>query len=167
MAKIYLYNPPDGAPIKNAYDGSERWSLDVGEAKAFPEKAGNYLKNTFEFLQEQAPDDAVAEVKRLEAQVVSEVKAKEDGTGLEPKSPEEKAKDEEKLEEKKEVAKKKAEKIKAAPEAEPENPSYHELKRGELITLCAEREIELKGYGKRNIKKEELIQLLENDDKNK
>lgn len=161
--KIYLYNPSNGAPIKNWHDGSSRWSLDVDEVKAFPEHVATKLAEIFGFLQRLNEGEAEAKLAQLEQETPSQVKVGPLGN-LIPKEEIEIAKDEEEIKEKKTKAKKIVEKVKKAKDAEPENPPYEDWSRGELIAEAHKRKIEIKGLGKGKITKEQIISLLENAD---
>lgn len=166
MAKIYIYNPPTGSPIKNWYDGSSRWSLDVDEAKSFPESVANNLASTYGFLEVINESEVDSLVARLEEKKVSKLKATPDGE-IVPKEEEEVAKEEVELEEKKKTTKKLVARVKKAEVAKPEKPGYDELSRGDLISECHKRKVEIKGLGKSYISKKQIIMLLENDDASK
>jgi len=162
--KKYLYNPKSGAPIKNWYDGSNRWSLGVDEVKAFPLDVAEKLAGVYGFLQVLDEDTAERRLEAIPEPAVVEVAP----TGeLVPKS-EEKLEVEKKIVEvKKEEVKELIKKVKKATEAKPSNPAYEDWSRGELISECHKRNIEIKGLGKSVISSKRIISLLENDDAQK
>ena len=160
--KIFLFNPTNGAPVKNWYDGSNRWSLDIGEVKSFPPAVADKLAETFGFLQRLSEGDAEAKLAQAEQEEPSQVKVGPLGN-LIPKTPTEIAQDEEVVKEKKVSAKKIIEKIKKAKDAEPENPPFEEWSRGELIAEAHKRKIEIKGLGKGKVSTEHIISLLKNE----
>ena len=160
--KIFLFNPTNGAPVKNWYDGSNRWSLDIGEVKSFPPAVADKLAETFGFLQRLSEGDAEAKLAQAEQEEPSQVKVGPLGN-LIPKTPTEIAQDEEAVKEKKVSAKKIIEKIKKAKDAEPENPPFEEWSRGELIAEAHKRKIEIKGLGKGKVSTEHIISLLKNE----
>lgn len=160
--KVFLLNPTNGAPVKNWYDGSNRWSLDVGEVKAFPPAVADKLTEIFGFLQKLSEGEAEAKLAQVEQEEPSQVKVGPLGN-LVPKTPLEIAQDEEVLKEKKVAVKKMVEKVKKAKDAEPENPPFEEWSRGELIAEAHKRKIEIKGLGKGKVTKEQIISLLENE----
>lgn len=166
--KKYLYNPKSGSSIKNWYDGTNYWNLEVDEVAAFPEGTGEKLQRTYGFLQELSPEEFEVQLAKLEK--VEPVKIKVDADGsLQPKSEEEMEEDKKSLEVKKEKVKALKKKVKEAKDAEPAKPKYWELSRGALINEINKREIEVKGLNKKgvNVTKEQLINYLENYDKNK
>src|SRR3990167_11315562 len=160
--KIFLFNPTNGAPVKNWYDGSNRWSLDIGEVKSFPPAVADKPAETFGFLQRLSEGDAEAKSAQAEQEEPSQVKVGPLGN-LIPKTPTEIAQDEEVVKEKKVSAKKIIEKIKKAKDAEPENPPFEEWSRGELIAEAHKRKIEIKGLGKGKVSTEHIISLLKNE----
>ena len=162
--KVFLFNPSNGAPIKNWYDGSNRWSLDVDEVKSFPSATADKLVEIYGFLQRLSEGEAETKLAKVEDEKPAQVKVGPLGN-LVPKAPEELAQDEEETKEKKVKAKKLVEKVKKAKDAEPENPPYEEWSRGELITEAHKLKIEIKGLGKSKITKEQLVNLLNNEKK--
>ena len=168
MSKIYLHNPDNGAKIKNWYDGSNFWSLDVGEVAAFPKGAGEDLARTYGFLRKISLEDFEAELTKLDKTEPTKIKVASDGS-LQPKSKEEIDAEKEVLETKKEEVKKLSKKIKEAKDAEPAKPHYYELPRGALINECNKRGIEVKGLNTKgvHVTKDQLINYLENDDAQK
>ena len=165
MSKVFLYNPQNGSPIKNWYDGSERWSLEIDEVKGFPTQTANALRGVFGFLQEVSEQDSEALLLRLEEKEKNPTTVRLDGSGDFVPKPESEIKAElEEIKKKKEVVKKVLAKVKKAPEAKPENPSYDEMNRGEVFAECVKRGIEIKGLGKSRVSKEQLVALLINDD---
>ena len=163
MAKVYLYNPEDGAPIKNWWDGSDRWNLDVGEVKAFPERAAELLTDVYAFLQKVSLEEYEEKIAKLENEETPKIKVGAEG-GFVPKSSQELDQDEASKEKKKAKLKKEKDKVVAAKDAEPENPNLWELSRGDLINECTRKGIEIKGLGKKGVRvtKEQIINLLEN-----
>ena len=164
--KIYLYNPSSGAPIKNWYDGSSRWSLEVDEVKAFPSAVADKLCEIYGFLQRVSEQESEQKLAELEAKEPAVVKVAPTGE-LVPKTEAELVVEKKEIEEKKSVIKKLAAKVKKAPEAEPSNPPYIEWSRGELISEAHKRKVEIKGIGSSRVSKEQIIALLENADKQK
>ena len=164
--KKYLYNPNNGAPIKNWFDGSSHWNLDVGEVLAFPKDAGERLLRTYGFLQELSPEEFEVQLAKLEKTEPAKIKVDSD-CSLKPKSEEEVEAEKESLEAKKEEVKKLKKKVKEAKDAEPAKPHYYELPRGALINEINKRGIEVPGLGKKsvNVTKDQLINYLENNDK--
>ena len=164
MSKVYLANPDNGAPIKNWWDGSNRWSLGVGEVKAFPVEAARHLLAVFGFLQEVSVEEFETRIAALDRVEVPKIKVSPEG-GLVPKPEVEVQAEVEVLETKKATLKKEKKKVEAAEDAEPEKPDYWELSRGDLINECQKRGIEIKGLGKKGVSvtKEFIINLLEND----
>ena len=161
--KVYLYNPKNGAPIKNWFDGSNRWSLDIDEVKAFPPSVADSLSGVFGFLQRLDENTAERMLEIPEPTVVEVAPTGE----LVPKSEEKLEKEKEVIKVKKAEAKELISKIKKAPEAKPSNPGYEDWSRGELISECHKRNIEIKGLGKSVISAKRIIALLENDDAQK
>jgi hypothetical protein len=164
--KIYLENPSNGAPIKNWYDGHNYWSLEVGEVMAFPESVGQALRHTYGFLREVSLEEFELQLSKLESIQIPKVKVNESGQ-LVPKDEEEVAKEKEELEVKKEEVKKAKGKVSKANDAKPSKPSYQDLPRGALIAECNKRGVEIKGFGRGVVSKQRIIELLENDDKQK
>jgi len=162
---IYLYNPKNGAPIKNWNDGQNRWTLDVDEVKAFPEKAAELLSGVYGFLRKLTEDEAETMLEIAQSKKVEQNKVVE-GI-IVSKTNEEIAVEEEVIKKAEKEAKEIVAKIKKAPEAEPSKPKYEELNRGDLISECHKRKIEIKGLGRSYVSKEHIIQLLENDDASK
>src|SRR3990167_8374969 len=160
--KVFLLNPTNGAAVKNWYDGSNRWSLNVGEVKAFPPAVADKLTEIFGFLQKLSEGEAEAKLAQVEQEEPSQVKVGPLGN-LVPKTPLEIAQDEEVLKEKKVAVKKMVEKVKKAKDAEPENPPFEEWSRGELIAEAHKRKIEIKGLGKGKVSTEHIISLLKNE----
>lgn len=160
--KKYLFNPPHGAPIKNWYDGSERWTLEVDEVKGFPLSVADKMKEIFGFLQEVSEEVLEAYLSKLQ---VSKVKV--EGTEIVPKTEDEIAKEEAEVEVKKEEVKKIKAKVKKAKDAKPEEVNYETWSRGEVFAEVVKRKIEIKGLGKNRISKENLISMLKNDDASK
>lgn len=165
MSKVYLYNPENGAPIKNWWDGHNFWTLGVDEVAAFPEDAGNRLKMTYGFLQEVSPEDFELKLAKLNRAEPSNIKV--GPNGLTEKSAEEIEEEKKAIEKEKAVAKKLKVKLDKAKDAEPEKPEYWERPRGSLMAEVKNRGIEAKVLeDKKNyVSKETLIQLLENNDK--
>jgi len=164
--KQYVYNPSSGSPVKNWYDGSSRWSLDKDEVKAFPPNVAEKLVEIYGFLQLVSEEEAESKLAQLENSAPSRVKVAPTGE-LVPKSEDEIKADEDIVKVKKESVKKLVKKVKAAKDAEPENPPYDEWSRGELIAEAHKRKVEIKGLGKNPVSKEQIIMLLENDDASK
>ena len=166
--KVYLYNPESGAPIKNWNDGTNRWSLAVGETKAFPLEAGNGLKETYGFLQVVSEQEFDNALDALDKKKLAKIKVDEDGS-LVPKEEEELKEEQERTETKKKNLRSLKAKIKDAEDAEPEKPTYWELPRGDLINEVRKRELDVKGLNKKGsfVSKEQLIAYLEQDDQNK
>lgn len=163
--KVFLHNPTNGAPIKNWYDGSERWSLDVGEVKAFPTKAAEALSAVFGFLRVVSEEEYELMLARLEEKEKNPPKVKVDASGdLVPKADAEVAAEVEKTKKEIDTVKKVLAKVKKAPDAKGENPPYSEWSRGEVFAEVGKRGLEIKGLGKSRISKEQLINILENDD---
>lgn len=165
MSKTYLHNPESGAPIKNWYDGTNFWSLGIGEVAAFPERAAHMLKETYGFLQVLSLDEFEAQLAKLDKEEVATVKPNADGQ-IVPKSDDELSVDKEVLVKKKKEAKILKAKIEKAKDAEPVKPEYWEMSRGALINEINRREIEVQGLGKKGsyISKESLINYLESND---
>lgn len=162
--KRYLLNSEKGAPIKNWYDGSNHWSLDVGEVKAFPEAAADLLVNVYAFLQEVSVEEYEAQLAKLDKVVPMKVKVGDEG-GFVPKNENEIKEEKEELEVKKTNVKKAKKKVEEAKDAEPEKPSLWEMTRGALIALAGKKNVEIKGLGKKGVKvtKEQIINLLEDE----
>lgn len=163
--KIYLYNPENGAPIKNWWDGHNFWTLDVDEVVAFPEAAGNMLKSTYGFLQEVSPEEFELKLAKLERTEPTKIKVGPEG--LTEKLPEEIEEEKKVLDKEKSKAKKLKAKLDKAKDAEPQSPDYWERPRGSLMAEVLKRGIQAKVLeDKKNyVSKETLIQLLENNDK--
>ena len=163
--KKYLFNPDNGAPIKNWFDGTNFWNLNVGEVLAFSEQAANGLLKTYGFLQELSSEEFEVQLAKLDTEP-AKIKVDSDGS-LQPKTEEEVKIEKEVLEVKKEKVKKLKKKVKEAKDAEPAKPEYWELPRGALINEVNKRGIEIKGLQTKgvHISKEQLISYLENDDK--
>ena len=159
--KIYLYNPDSGAPVKNWWDGHNYWSLAVGEVAIFPEAAGRLLKTTYAFLVEVSIEEYEAKLTQLEKAEPKKIKVAPSGE-IVPKEADELVADQVILDQEKAATKKVKEKVAKAKEAEPVDPEYWELSRGDLINECHRRAIEIKAPSK--VTKESLINLLENDD---
>lgn len=157
----FLYNPTK-AEIKNWFDGVNRWSLGPDEVKAFPEEVAHKLVSVYQFLVMLTEAEVDARLAALEAEKVVDVKV--EGDKIVPKSEDEVKADKEKLETKKKVAKTLKTKVSKASKAEPDKVDYHSLSRGDLIALAHSRGVEIKGLGNVSITKEQVIQLLENDD---
>ena len=162
--KKYIYNPNNGALIKNWFDGSSFWNLKVGEVSAFPLDVGERLMRTYGFLQELSPEEFEVQLAKLEKEP-AKIKVDSDGS-LQPKSDEELKVEKEVLEVKKEKVKELKKKVKEAKDAEPAKPEYHELSRGALINEVNKRGIEVKGLNVKGVwvTKDQLISYLENDD---
>lgn len=166
--KVFLYNPDNGSPIKNWYDGNNFWSLPVGECAAFPERAGAMLKATYGFLQNLNPEEFELRLGQLEKEEVDKVKVGPEG-GLIPKVEDEMALDKKVLEKKKVKARKTKKALDKAKDAEPEMPNYYKLSRGALIVELQKRKVEIRGLNTKGVwvNKDSLINLLENDDASK
>lgn len=166
--KIYLYNPENGAPIKNWYDGTNYWKLGIGEVAVFPEAVGYKLKQTYGFLRELNLEEFEAQLAKLEKSEPAKIKVDSDGT-LQPKTEEEMVVEKKEVEIKKEAVKSLKKKAKEAKDAEPSYPDYWELNRGSLVNEINKRGIEVKGLNTKGVyvTKEQLISYLENDDKQK
>ena len=164
--KTHIYNPANGAPIKNWWDGTSRWNLGVDEVAGFPQDVGKRLLETYQFLVEVSVDEFESRLAKLEKEEPTKIKVNPEGQ-LVPKSEEEVEAEREVIEKKKESVKAAKEKVKKAKDAEPATPNYWELPRGDLIAECDRRNIEVKGLGKKGVyvTKEQLINLLENDDR--
>lgn len=163
--KKYIFNPNNGAAIKNWNDGSSYWNLKVGEVMAFPKDVGEKLLRTYGFLQEFSPEEFEVQLAKLDQTEVPKIKVDSDGA-LQPKSEEEVKVEKEVLEVKKEKVKELKKKVKEAKDAEPAKPEYHELSRGALINEVNKRGIEVKGLSVKGVwvTKDQLISYLENDD---
>ena len=161
--KVYLLNPESGAPIKNWWDGNDRWSLDVGEVKAFPEGAAEKLRNVYAFLQVVSLEEYEARLAKLESQSVAKIKVSDEGQ-LVPKTDEEIEAEKALIAGKKEKIVKEKKMVASAEDAKPDKPNFWELSRGDLINECNKLGIDVKGLGKKGVKvtKEALINLLEN-----
>ena len=165
MNKTYLFNPLSGSKIKNWSDGSNFWALDVGEIAGFSEKTAEMLRSTYGFLQVVSQDEYEAQLAKLESTEIPKIRVGSDGS-LQPKSSSEIAGEKATLEEEKKALKAGKEKLDKAKDAEPDVMDYWEMNRGSLINELKKREIEIKGLGKKGVtvSKEQLINLLENDD---
>lgn len=163
--KKYLYNPENGSKIKGFYDGSNHWSLEVGECKAFPEAIGERLKRTYGFLREVSFEEAELMLAKLEKEEPTKIKVDSDGKFV-PKTEEDLAEDKKVLESKKEEVKKVKKLAKEAEEAKPDSLDYWEMSRGALLVEANKRGVEVRGIGKKKVyvSKEQIINLLENDD---
>ena len=135
----------------------------MNEVKAFSPAVADKLVEIFGFLQKVSEQESEQLLAKLDVEPVA-VKVAPTGE-LVPKTEEELAGEKAEIEEKKTAVKKLTAKIKKAPEAEPENPPYKEWSRGELISEAHKRKVEIKGFGKGYVSKEQIIQLLENNDK--
>lgn len=166
MSKKYLYNPKNGSPIKNWYDGTNYWNLEVGEVVAFPKDSGERLLKVYGFLQELSPEEFEIQLAKLEKAEPVKVKVAFDGS-LQPKSEEELESDKKELNAKKEQVRELKKKVKGAKDAEPAKPAYWELSRGSLLNEINKRGIELKTAKGVYITKDQLINYLENYDSTK
>ena len=139
--------------------------MKVGEVRAFPVDAGTRLKEVYGFLQEISLEEYESKITALEKEEVPKIKVDSEGK-LVPKSSDELKADEGTRKEKISKLEKEKDLAENAEDAEPEKPGYWELSRGDLINECNKRSIDVKGLGKKGVyvSKEQLINLLENDD---
>ncbi len=166
MAKTYIYNPTDGAPITNWYDGHSYWSIAVDEVKNLPPDVAKRLKATYGFLVEITQEEAESMLARVEETIKSPAPNKVVGGEIVVKTEDEIVQEIAAAQTKKGFLKKLLAKIKKSSEDEskPAQPKYEDLSRGLLLSEAIKRNLDLKAFGKTKITKEQVISMLRNND---